>query len=209
MANFWGILGNLALVACLVPVVLFFEHGHVPMPNLSAIYRFIFWILPLRIYLVFRWTFLGLFYLIWYFPSYVTRIAMACRFGWCGWRMYLTYWFFEIRLFIRTYEEFVLGVLTLVSCIAFGFALWSWWTEEGSFYGLSSISRSLWIKVLRYIPERIGIISPKDPVEEKYDVNESYGDPKVLTTGLIADLRHAGIKASRRNIFTLLKVDIW
>lgn len=131
---------------------------------------------------------------------------MACRFGWCGWRMYLTYWFFEIRLFIRTYEEFVLGVLTLVSCIAFGFALWSWWTEEGSFYGLSSISRSLWIKVLRYIPERIGIISPKDPVEEKYDVNESYGDPKVLTTGLIADLRHAGIKASRRNIFTLLKV---
>ncbi|KAH8587872.1 prostaglandin G/H synthase 2/cyclooxygenase 2, pgh2/cox2 [Bisporella sp. PMI_857] len=41
---------------------------------------------------------------------------------------------------------------------------------------------------------------------EKYDVNGSYGDPKVLTTGLLADLKHVGIKAGRRDIFTLLKV---
>ncbi|KAH7407996.1 heme peroxidase [Cadophora sp. MPI-SDFR-AT-0126] len=45
-----------------------------------------------------------------------------------------------------------------------------------------------------------------DALEEKYDVNGAYGDPKALTTGLLQDLRHVGIKGGRKNLFTLLKL---
>lgn len=142
----------------------------------------------------------------WYFPTYIARLTAACRSGLCGWQMYLTYWFYEIRLFARTYADIAATITVLVLYGIAGITLWSWWSQEGSFHGFSSVATSLGTKVLRYIPERLGIISPKDAAEEKYDVNDAYGDPKVLATGLVGDLKHVGIKAGRKDLFTLLKV---
>jgi hypothetical protein len=120
--------------------------------------------------------------------------------------MYLTYCLYEAKHFARSYADIFLGIATLSFYVAIGLAIWSWWSQEWSFYGFSSTASSLCTKVIRYIPEHLGIISPKNGIQEKYDVNGSYGDPKVLTTGLLADLKHVGIKAGRRDIFTLLKV---
>lgn len=131
---------------------------------------------------------------------------MDCRLGLCGWRMYLNYLFYEVRLFTSTYTDLLLAVATFAFYTGVALAIWSWWIQEGSFSGFKSGASSLAVKVVRYIPERVGIILPKDALEEKYDVDGAYGDPKALTTGLLQDLKHAGIRGVRKNVFTLLQV---
>ncbi|KAG4442109.1 hypothetical protein IFR05_002395 [Cadophora sp. M221] len=131
---------------------------------------------------------------------------MDCRLGLCGWRMYLNYLFYEVRLFTSTYTDFILAIATLTFYTGLALAIWSWWIQEGSFSGVKSAASSLGSKVVRYVPERLGIILPKDALEEKYDVDGAYGDPKALTTGLLQDLKHAGIRGVRKNVYTLLQV---
>jgi hypothetical protein len=206
MASFWGILGNVALISCLVPLVLYFEHGEIPIPSFRVVYRFVFTVLPGRIYGIFRWTVVNLFRWVWYFPALISKFLLACRLGLCGWQFYLKYWFFELRLFAHTYADLIIGTITLIFYISLGLALWNLWIQEGSFYGVGLVISSVCVKVIRYVPERLGIISPSKDVEEKYDVNGSYGDPKALTTGLIRDLKHIGVKAGRKDILTLLQV---
>ncbi|KAH9213934.1 heme peroxidase [Leptodontidium sp. 2 PMI_412] len=120
--------------------------------------------------------------------------------------MYLNYLFYEVRLFTSTYTDLLLAVATFAFYTGVALAIWSWWIQEGSFSGFKSGASSLAVKVVRYIPERVGIILPKDALEEKYDVDGAYGDPKALTTGLLQDLKHAGIRGVRKNVFTLLQV---
>jgi hypothetical protein len=120
--------------------------------------------------------------------------------------LYLNYLFYELRLFTYTYANFVSTLIPLILIGGALFTFWSWWIEEGAFQGVSSITSSLGTKVVRFIPERLGIISSQDALEEKYDVNGAYGDPKALTTGLLQDLKHVGIKGGRKSLFTLLKL---
>ncbi|KAH6722642.1 heme peroxidase [Leptodontidium sp. MPI-SDFR-AT-0119] len=192
MASFWGVLGNVALLSCLVPIILYFEHGHIPLPNINAAYNFVFWTLPRRVYWIFRWVIFDMLHRTWYLPSLLSKAVMDCRLGLCGWRMYLNYLFYEVRLFTSTYTDLLLAVATFAFYTGVALAVWSWWIQEGSFSGFKSGASSLAVKV--------------DALEEKYDVDGAYGDPKALTTGLLQDLKHAGIRGVRKNVFTLLQV---
>lgn len=120
--------------------------------------------------------------------------------------MYWKYCYYELRLFMRTHANFIAGITTLIFYGIIGLALWSLWVQEGSWGGVLKLSAKFLIRIIRFIPERLGIISSSSEVEEKYDVNDSYGDPKVLTTGLLKDLKSVGLKAGRRDILTLLQV---
>jgi hypothetical protein len=206
MAGFWSVLGNIALISCLVPLVLYFEHGDIPIPALRDVYRFVVTIFPRRVYGIFRWAVVSLFRWIWHLPSFVSKLILACRLELCGWRFYLKYWFFELRLFTRTYPDLIIGTIIPIFYIALGLLLWNLWIQEGSFYGVGFMISSFSIKLIRYLPERLGILSPSGDVEEKYNFNGSYGDPKVLTTGLIRDLQHIGVRAGRRDILTLMQL---
>lgn len=46
----------------------------------------------------------------------------------------------------------------------------------------------------------------KPDTREAYQGGESYGDPKVITTGLLDDLKAIGFKAANSDVRTLLEV---
>ncbi|KAK0106849.1 hypothetical protein ONS95_003571 [Cadophora gregata] len=206
MASFWGLLSNIALLACLVPIILYLEHGHIAFPDFNNTLHFLFHKVPLRIYRASRWIVFDMLQRTWYVPWSLSKLAMSCRLGICGWRLYLRYLFYELRFLIHTYVHLVSTLIPLIIIAGAGIAVWSWWIKDAAFYDMSSVASSLSTKVVRFVPERLGIINRKDDLEEKYDVNDSYGDPKALTTGILQDLRHVGIKGGRKSVFTLLKL---
>lgn len=206
MINFTGLIANVAVIVCLAPLMLYIEHGYVPAASLRNTYSFIFLTLPRRLLWATEWTMFKLFQNSWYLPSYISKITSYCRRGLCGWQSYLYYWLYEIKLSFTTYADLIEGIATLTLYLALGLTLWSWWISEGSFLSLSSVAQSTITKVIRFIPEELGILSKANATEEKYDVNDAYGDPKALTTGLLADLKQVGLKAGRRDLLTLLQV---
>ena len=54
--------------------------------------------------------------------------------------------------------------------------------------------------------EAFSLFGSKKPAEDKYAGQESYGDPKVLSTGVVEDLRAIGAKGIPGDLDTLLKV---
>jgi hypothetical protein len=210
MVSFWDTLRTVALAACLVLLILnlelYLEHGYVPLPKTGVVGRLVSRIFHWKIHLIFHWALYWLFHWIFYIPSIIAKIRMKCNLQLCGYRMYARYWFYELRLFRHTHTDLIISIAILALYVILGLALWYLWVQEGSLRGIVSASLSYCIKVVRFVPERLGIISPSSDVEEAYDVNESYGDPKVLTTGLITDLKSIGLKAGRKDLYTLLQV---
>jgi hypothetical protein len=206
MLNFGDLLRRIVLAACLVPIILYLEHGHISLPKFHVVVHFGFRVLPLRIYSFFCQVLYWSFYGILFVPSLIGRLRLRWHLTFDGWRMYIRYCIYEIRLFLRTQTDLVTSIIIFAVYVAVGVSLWYLWTQEESLGSIFSSWLSVCIKILRFIPERLGLLPSTSDVEEKYDVNNSYGDPKVLTTGLIKDLRGVGIKTGRKHLRTLLQV---
>jgi hypothetical protein len=201
MVSFWDSLGKVTFLACLVPLFLYLEHGYVPWPTTQ-----VFWVFYLRINSSSRWMIYWLFHWLFYIPLIISKLERKVHIRICGYGMYLRYCLYELRLFRNTHVELIIGIIILAFYIVLGLAVWSLWVQEGSLRGVLLASLSFCNKIIRFVPECLGIISPSSDIKEKYDVNNSYGDPGVLATGLVADLKHIGIKAGRKHLRTLLQV---
>src|SRR4051794_24126887 len=125
MASFWGVLGNVALLSCLVPIILYFEHGRIPLPSLNDVYSFVFSTLPRRIYWIFKWIVFDILHRTWYLPSLFSKVAMDCKLGLCGWQMYLNYLFYELRLSTRIHTSLLLAFATFAFYTGIAVAVWS------------------------------------------------------------------------------------
>lgn len=56
------------------------------------------------------------------------------------------------------------------------------------------------------LPSLISLFGSKKPAEDKYNGDEIYGDPKVLSTGIAEDLKAIGVKKIDGDLQTLLQV---
>lgn len=56
------------------------------------------------------------------------------------------------------------------------------------------------------LPSSFSLFGSKKPAEDKYNGEEMYGDPKVLSTGIVEDLKAIGVKKIGGDLQTLLQV---
>ena len=56
------------------------------------------------------------------------------------------------------------------------------------------------------LPSSFSLFDSKKPAEDKYEGEESYGDPKALSTGILEDLKAIGVKGIGGDLQTLLQV---
>lgn len=58
------------------------------------------------------------------------------------------------------------------------------------------------------LPSSFSLFGSKKPADDKYDGEESYGDPKALSTGIMEDLKAIGVKGIGGDLQTLLEVGL-
>lgn len=56
------------------------------------------------------------------------------------------------------------------------------------------------------LPSSFSLFGSKKPTEDKFEGEESYGDPKALSTGIVEDLKAIGVKGIGGDLQTLLEV---